>query len=321
MGWPILKNPWPRNAFTLIELIVVIAIIAVLIGLLIPAVQKVRAAADRMMCANNLKQIGLALHHYHETNGMFPSGHVELPNTQGFYHYYSGWTIAILPYRQYLDNPVPNQDPRNQTFCQTFVAVYSCPSDIRAHQIFAPDTIAPDGAAQPPTPILYMAGSYKAMTGVGDGMVGDYAGGHAEIQAARKLYPGRQGAFHGDGASGMRPERIANITDGLSNTIFAGERHTRTHFTRGPFWADTFNLYTLGAAYPGVSNIYLLPDYDPCASQVNPDFCKFGWGSLHPGGLNWLFGDGSVRNLTIDIDMTIFVALSTIAGGEVIPDF
>jgi prepilin-type N-terminal cleavage/methylation domain-containing protein/prepilin-type processing-associated H-X9-DG protein len=328
MVWPILKNAGRRAAFTLIELIVVIVIIAVLIGLLIPAVQKVRAAADRMACANNLKQIGLALHHYHETNVTFPSGHVELQNTQGFYHYYSGWTIAILPYleqenlfRQYLDNPVPNQDPRNQIFCQTFVAVYTCPSDNRAHQVFAPETVAPDGGPQPPTPILYMAGSYKAMTGVGDGMVGDYAGGHAEVQAARKLYPGLQGAFHGDGASGMRPERIANITDGLSNTIFVGERHTRTHFTRGPFWADTFNLYTLGAAYPAVSNVYLQPDYDLCANQANADYCKFGWGSFHPGGINWLFGDGSVRNLTTDIDMTIFVALSTIAGGEIIPDF
>jgi prepilin-type processing-associated H-X9-DG protein len=165
-----------------------------------------------------------------------------------------------------------------------------------------------------------MAASYKAMTGFAN-TSGTYGGFWNEVQSAKKDFPSGRGAFHGDGASGMKPEKIATVTDGLSNTIFVGERHTKTHFTRGPFWADSFNLYTTGGAFPGSTNIYLQPDYDLCASQVDVGHCKYGWGSWHSGGINWLFGDGSVRTLTTNIDMRIFEALSTIAGAEVIPEF
>jgi prepilin-type N-terminal cleavage/methylation domain-containing protein/prepilin-type processing-associated H-X9-DG protein len=314
-----------RTGFTLIELLVVIAIIAILIGLLLPAVQKIREAANRMKCSNNLKQIGLALHNYHDTVGTLPSGHVELLDAGGNFQYYSSWAIDLLPYVEQdnlfktYNNTIPNQDPANQTFCNTVVRTYLCPSDVRATGVsYLPETVAPDGGGNPGR--RYTASSYKCMTGLGNtANTNTYGGFWNEVQSAMAANPGGRGAFHGDGYSGLSPETLAGITDGTSNTIVVGERHTKTHFTRGPFWADSFNLYSKGAAWPYSAS--MIPDYDKCASQINANYCKYGWGSLHTGGINFLFGDGHVRVIKPEIDMNTFMALSTIAGGEVLPDF
>src|SRR4051812_30534321 len=126
-----------------------------------------------------------------------------------------------------------------------------------------------------------MAGSYKVMTGIGNtSNTNTYGGYWDEVQNALANNPSGKGAFHGDGYSGLQPERLTNITDGTSNTLFVGERHTRTHFTRGPFWGSTFNLYSAGATYPAVpgGNLYLQPDYDRCAASINSNYCKYGWG-------------------------------------------
>jgi len=325
-----------RRGFTLIELLVVIAIIAILIGLLLPAVQKVRDAANRASCQNSLKQIGLGIHNYHDANGTLPNGHIEEKDAGGAKQYYSGLFIQILPYveqdalyRRYLDKPTTNKDDLNTrsvltinppiiAFSQTFVKVYACPADTRIGQIYAPETVAPDGAAN--TTVMYMMGSYRFMSGIGDTGTNTFTGFDTEVQAAQASHPNGRGAFHGDGLSGLKAETLAGIKDGTSSTIMVGERHTVTRPIRGPLWADTFNLYSGGAMFTGLTNVFLLPDYDACAAQISENFCKYGWGSLHGSNLiNFVFADGHVQPISPTIDLNVFAAMSTIAGGEVTP--
>jgi prepilin-type N-terminal cleavage/methylation domain-containing protein/prepilin-type processing-associated H-X9-DG protein len=317
-----MRTPTHRNAFTLIELLVVIAIIGLLIGLLLPAVQKVREAANRSKCVNNLKQIGLGLHHYHDTNQSFPPGYLATvgyvdganDTTPGW-----GWGAVLLPYLE-QDNvfrtiyfQLPIQDSSNASAVQTLIKVYLCPSDVLPDTAFA----VPDGFGNPVT--LAAPTSYTACVG---GDESDTTGSDG------------QGIFYRNSRT-----RIADITDGTSTTLLIGEK---AWSNANGIWAGavsggvivrgqynpcqpvvpgaSFPAATLVLAHAHLNNALL----DPDGSAGMDDF-----GSRHPGGSNFVFADGSVhflRNVASDNsdgsytpEGLIFQAMGTRANGEVVP--
>jgi prepilin-type N-terminal cleavage/methylation domain-containing protein/prepilin-type processing-associated H-X9-DG protein len=297
----------PRKAFTLIELLVVIAIIAILIGLLLPAVQKVREAAARIKCQNNLKQIGLALHAYHDAMGYLPTANT--PATAAYpVGTFSSAFVAILPYveQQNLYNlflPVPAFD---NPAAATPVAIFRCPS-----------------TASPP-PAQYIPGwsSYGACNGT------DNADFTPDVTQDNGVIV--RNNFYGQG--NQLGVSLTGITDGTSSTFMVGEMgfdlkdcpcysgQTPTSTICGGLtaWANGYN----GAAYG--DSLFLFNSVAPGTAGGGPydQFYRMAlFRSDHPQGCNFLFADGSVHLFINGMSLTTYQALSTRNGGEVIPDY
>jgi prepilin-type N-terminal cleavage/methylation domain-containing protein/prepilin-type processing-associated H-X9-DG protein len=328
-------------AFTLIELLVVIAIIGILMALLLPAVQKVREAANRMKCANNLKQIGLALHSYHVANSSFPPGYVDgntdpdsTPDNDvgpGW-----GWASYLLAYLEQgnVSDQIDFQQPVgtgvNAAVSLETLAVFQCPSDPYQQPVPVYDSDFT-------TPIATVAhGNYVGCDGWVEcfyGATGNIMPGEGDDGLEGVFGPGGRGVF-------CRNSRttIAAVTDGLSNTIVAGERsgnHSPSTWTgavpggRCPAWMVTVPPapYTPppGPAYDNADfgEAFVLAHCN-ATHLPNADFPIYDpdtFYSMHPAGANFLLGDGSVRFISSSVNPTTYQALSTIGGGEVLSDY
>jgi len=307
-----------RRAFTLIELLVVIAIIAVLIALLLPAVQATREAARRAHCVNNLKQIGIAAHNYHDQVGALPGSYL-------VYNVTSFSALSMLlpnleqqPMANALNFSLPYSDPTNVTVLMAEVSAFVCPSDL-------------------PNPIRARGAQTNYMADMGSGIVWQSATG------PNAGLPAPSGAFFANSAT-----RFAGVVDGLSNTGFFSERvmadgsnaivtpQSDVFFSpAAPTTVDSAvalcnavdisnlaNQFPLFMGAPWVNGQHVFQHVMPPNSRSCGFFTALRAvmppSSRHPGGVHMLLGDGSVRFIKNAISLPAWRALGTIAGGEVI---
>jgi prepilin-type N-terminal cleavage/methylation domain-containing protein/prepilin-type processing-associated H-X9-DG protein len=327
-----------RKAFTLIELLVVIAIIAILIGLLLPAVQKVREAAARTKCTNNLKQIGLALHNYHDSMGLFPPGYIDgntNPNSTPDNDVGPGWGWAsfLLPYLdqgnlfKQINFSQPVGTGINAQVSVQPLTIFQCPSDPYQQSFGVYDSTFTNTIA------TVAHGNYLGCNGWEEcfnGAGGNPLGGSGADGLTGGYGSGGAGLFFRNSRN-----RISSVTDGLNNTIFVGERsgnHSPSTWTgavaggRCPAWMAIMPpapyIPPPGPAYDnadfGEAFVLSHGNATHLPSADSPFYDPDTFYSMHAGqGANFLFGDGSVHYLTSRIDPNTYQYLCTIAGGEV----
>ncbi len=328
------------RGFTLIELLVVIAIIAVLIALLLPAVQAAREAARRIQCTNNLKQLGIAIHNYHDTSGGLPPGRIW--SNSGFPTIFAGelnttWFCLMLPmieqgtlanaYNFSLGAEGPSSTGNvggfiaNSTVTATKLSTFQCPSDRSITFNINPNYGGPVLSSFPVT-----KGNYAVSwgnTGWGQG------------------FRGTQTATYRQSAFGHRMNiNLASITDGTSNTVLVGEVLQGAQYdVRGLMWSsipgggsfmsrftpnafqDFLNAQNGGDYINNAPTLFCTPEPVlglPCTPGASDNDAFSGARSRHPGGINLVYGDGSVKFIKNSVNVTIWQALNTISGGEVI---
>ncbi|HTN75548.1 MAG TPA: DUF1559 domain-containing protein [Pirellulaceae bacterium] len=307
------------RAFTLVELLVVIAVIGVLIALLMPAVGAARESSRRVQCRNNLKQIGIAVHLYHNTHKMLPKGGAGMANLNipaAMARWQLSWGSSILPGLEQMNlydsinQKVPYLHADNLLPGQQMVSVYLCPSAPQQ------DKLKPNGDT-PSSAVKY------AKT--------DYGGNWGE--RALRCYPStncqnnysdvgdKTGAGRGVLLFSMEPNLpMARIFDGTSNTILVGEAPEGLH----SIWIGHKNAFDQSA--PINAQAEAKPIWQSCGNVFKTkrgSFCDYGqeFHSYHSGGAQFVFVDGSARLISDEIDVKLFSALLSRAGREVVSDF